>query len=151
MTNVEIVRRAIEEIQNQGKLEVADEVYAPEWIDHSIWHAPVGADGAPTSDALPSTPEDVKSSYQFIRMVFPEVTTRIDALHAAADDRVVVIWTVLAKHRSGRQLAYRGMDVHRLEKGKIAEIWTTWDRLGLLQQLDLVAPTPELWARAAAL
>jgi len=35
-----------------------------------------------------------------------------------------------------------GIEIDRIEQGKMVESWTTWDTLGLLQQLGVV-PSPQ--------
>jgi predicted ester cyclase len=45
---------------------------------------------------------------------------------------------------TGKQVTLSGIDILRIENGKIAERWAEYDNLGLLQQLGVV---PEM-ARA---
>ncbi len=40
---------------------------------------------------------------------------------------------------TGRRIAVEAITIHRIAGGKIAEEWTVWDALGMLQQLDAVA------------
>jgi predicted ester cyclase len=37
-----------------------------------------------------------------------------------------------------KQLAVTGISIYRFSEGKIAEIWISWDRLSLMQQLGVV-------------
>jgi steroid delta-isomerase-like uncharacterized protein len=64
-------------------------------------------------------------------------------------DRVVTRWIGRGTHRgelmglepTGNTIAVEAISVHRIADGKIAEDWTVWDALGLLQQLGAV-PAP---------
>ena len=56
-------------------------------------------------------------------------------------------WTARGTHTgdlagiapTGKEVTVSGITVSRVESGKIVEEWTSWDRLGLLVQLDAVA------------
>jgi len=148
----ELVRASIEEIQNRRVFSLLEAVYAPIWIDHPVFYRPLGMDGAPVPpDGVPTPRDDLRASAEFMAARFPEIETRIDEMFDGADQSVTVIWTTRAKHRSGREVSYRGIEVFRVEDGRIAEIWTSWDRLGLLQQLGLVPDTEILMAQEQAL
>ena len=43
---------------------------------------------------------------------------------------------------TGRPITLQGIDIHRLENGRIKEIWWGYDNLGTLQQLGVI-PQPE--------
>lgn len=151
-TSCELVRASIEEIQNRRLFSLLEAVYAPIWIDHPVFHRPLGMDGAPVPPGgVPTPREDLRASAEFMAARFPELETRIDEMFEGADETVTVIWTTRAKHRSGREVSYRGIEIYRVEAGRIAEIWTSWDRLGLLQQLGLVAATEILMGQEQAL
>lgn len=42
---------------------------------------------------------------------------------------------------TGRSIEVEAISVFRIDRGKIAEEWTVWDALGLLQQVGAV-PAP---------
>jgi predicted ester cyclase len=42
---------------------------------------------------------------------------------------------------TGKSIEVEAISVHRIADGKIAEDWTVWDALGMLQQLGAV-PAP---------
>jgi predicted ester cyclase len=42
---------------------------------------------------------------------------------------------------TGKQVDFQGISIHRIEGGKVAEGWVTFDALGMLQQLGAV-PEP---------
>jgi steroid delta-isomerase-like uncharacterized protein len=62
----------------------------------------------------------------------------------SSGDRVTARWVGRGTHRAelmgvpatGKQIAVEAVSVFRISGGKIAEEWTVWDALGLLQQVD---------------
>jgi len=132
--NKNVSRRVIDEIFNEGKLEVADEIIAA----GSIGHDP----------ALPeptSGPEGLKQLVTGYRAAFPDLSFTIDD-QIAEGDRVVTRWTARGTHEgdlwgiaaTGKQGTVTGITIDRFQGGKIAEVWTNWDTLGLMQQLGVV-------------
>src|SRR5690348_11930832 len=69
--NRAVVRRVVEEIWNRGQLEVADEVFAPAYVNH---------DGLITD--LVRGPEAIKISVALYRLAFPNLEITIDHLLA---------------------------------------------------------------------
>ena len=67
----------------------------------------------------------------------------------SAGDRVVARWIGRGTHNgelmgvapTGRTIAVEAQSIFRVADGKIAEEWTVWDALGLLQQVG-AAPVP---------
>ena len=64
----------------------------------------------------------------------------------SAGDRVVTRWTGIGTHvgelmgipATDRSFEVEAITIHRIADGKIAEEWTVWDALGLLQQIGAV-------------
>ena len=50
---------------------------------------------------------------------------------------------------TGKAISVEAISVFRIANGKIAEEWTVWDALGLLQQVGAV-PTPDAAAAPVA-
>lgn len=89
---------------------------------------------------------------------FPDVRIVPDQL-VAEGDHVVSRWTATATHQgdffgiapTGRRVTWTGIQLFRLECGKIAESWSEADQLGLRQQLGaLPAPGTPTAATPAA-
>ncbi|MFD1512046.1 ester cyclase [Halomarina rubra] len=82
---------------------------------------------------------------------FPDYSGETDAM-VAADDTVTVRYTVRGTHTgefediepTGRTAEWTGMAMYRVEDGKIAEVWLEENRLGLLEQLEVVDPPAHL-------
>jgi predicted ester cyclase len=39
-----------------------------------------------------------------------------------------------------QQIKISGISIYRINQGKIAEIWISWDRLSLMQQVGIIHP-----------
>jgi steroid delta-isomerase-like uncharacterized protein len=136
--NKALVRRELEEIFNEGKLDLADELLSPDYVVHdSALPEPVrGIEGF----------KQLRASYH---SASSDIRTTINDM-IAQDDKVVTRWTTRGTHDkgemlgvppTGKQIEVTGITVNRVSEGKIAEDWTVWDSLGLLRQLGAV-PVP---------
>lgn len=126
-----LARRSFDEVWNNGNLDTADELYAPDYVNHD-----------PVSPEVPPGPEGVKQLAKMYRRAFPDLRFAIDEM-LAAGDRVVTRWTGQGTHRgalrglppSGRQARVTGISIHRIVGGRIVETWVNWDTLGMMEQL----------------
>jgi steroid delta-isomerase-like uncharacterized protein len=132
-----IVRREIEGLYGAGDLGLADELIAPGYVGHD--------------PALPepvSGPDGVKAAVTGYRTAFPDLRLAIET-QISEGAFVVTRWTATGTHQgelfgiaaTGKQATVTGISIDRVADGKIAEAWTSWDTLGLLQQLGAV-PAP---------
>ncbi len=82
---------------------------------------------------------------------FPDYTGETEAM-AAKDDLVTVRYRVSGTHTgeyrdveaTGHTAEWTGIAIYRIADGEIAEIWIEEDRLGLLEQLEMVDPPAHL-------
>ena len=130
--NEALVRRFFEEFYNDRRAEVADEIVASDYVSHGPKAPPAeGPDGVKARVALY---QDSVDGHWTIDEIF------------SAGDRVVTRWTGTGTHvgdlmgipPTGKPIAIEAISVHRIENGQIAEEWTVWDALGLLQQVGAV-------------
>ena len=134
--NKTLARRVREEIWNLEKLNVADEIFDADCVNHI--NDPVTPDfgGGPTG---------TKQLVTLYRSAFPDAHITIDDI-LAEGDKVIVRWTGRGTHQgqlldlapTNKQVTVTGIDVYRISGGKIQETWVNWDALGLLQQLSAV-------------
>jgi steroid delta-isomerase-like uncharacterized protein len=132
--NKAVARRIIEEVYNGGRLEVADELVASDYV---------GYDAA--SPEPMRGPDGVKRQAEGYRTAFPDIRLTIED-EIAEGDRVVTRWTATGTHEAelfgipptGKQATVSGITISRIADGRIAENWISWDTLGLLQQLGAV-------------
>lgn len=130
-----MARRWIEEIWRPGDLSTFDELHAPGFRDRSA-----GGRG--------ETRDDFRRMLESFYEAFPDFHAQIEDLVVdEARATVAVRWSARATHRgpylgaapSGRAVAFAGIEVLRVEDGRIAERWGEWDGMGLLAQLGLWA------------
>jgi steroid delta-isomerase-like uncharacterized protein len=135
--NEALSRRFFEEVCNGRRLEVADEIIAPDHVFHE-----------PQTPITSGGPEGVKAA---VRIYQEGLDGRWEVKDVVSDgDRVVTRWVGHGVHNSelmglpptGREIHVDAITIHRIADGRIAEDWTVWDALGLLQQLGAV-PAPE--------
>ena len=138
--NKATARRWFLDIITQGKLAVADEIFAPDHITHDP-HSPPGG--------WPNGPESLKKIAGPFHAGFPDLDVTIED-QIAEGDKVVTRWTARGTNSAplhgmpptGKAVRVTGANVARLAGGKIVESWFNFDMLTLLRQLGAI-PTPE--------
>ena len=131
-----IGRRVLLELWSAGKLDVADELYATDYVDH------VGR-GPEASRVV--GPKGIKQAVMLFRGAFPDLGYTVEEEMVERD----LVWTrfsargtftgpLLGAKPTGAAVAYTGMDLNRIARGKIVESWVNYDALTLLQQVGLV-------------
>ena len=133
--NKAIARRVYEEIWNQGNLELADELYAADYVRHD-----------PVSPGIQGS-EGFKQLVAAYRAAFSDLQFTVED-QVAEGDRVVNRFTVTGVHTgefngippTGVEGSLKGISIHRIADGRIAETWITSDQLGMMQQLGVIPP-----------
>jgi steroid delta-isomerase-like uncharacterized protein len=147
-TNKAIVYRFIEELWNQRKLDLADELFAQDCITHQLR---IGADPA----GVPRGPEMIKHHVADWLASFPDIHFTIEQM-IAERDRVMTQCVAHGTHSAswlgvpatGKFIAIQMFVVHRIASDLIVEDWVLVDALGVYQQLGLVPPSEQLLASA---
>src|SRR6266851_240891 len=109
--NKALAHRPHEEVFNQGRLEAADQIYAPEFA----WYGP----GIPPN--LPRGPEGVKQFARQLRTALPDLHLTIED-SIAEGDKVVNRWTARGTQKgefqglppTGKQVVLTGIDIWRI-------------------------------------
>lgn len=120
----------------QGRLEVADEIIAPEFI----WH------GAGIPDT-PLGPAGVKQLAAAFRAALGDLEIENHDV-VSQGDATCSRWTMRAVQRgelfrvapSGRRIELHGFDLFHARGGKLTELWALVDRLELLEQVGAWPP-----------
>jgi predicted SnoaL-like aldol condensation-catalyzing enzyme len=131
--NKALAHRFHEDIFDRMDLAVADEILAPDFA----WHSP------PQTTFLVG-PAAVKQQATDLRAFAPDLVLTDDDV-IAEGDRVVIRWTLTGTAQTeagGVPIIYTGIDIFRIEDGKLAELWQNTDDLGLEAQLAAGAGTP---------
>jgi serine phosphatase RsbU (regulator of sigma subunit) len=128
--NKAIFRRYVEEVSNQGNLEVAEEIF-----DRYLAHQPDGT-------VLERGPEDVKRFQAELRSAFHGLHATIED-QLAEDDRVVTRWRMRGIHHgefrgiapTGEEVEINGIGIFRFSpEGKVVESWDSYDQFGIMRQ-----------------
>jgi predicted ester cyclase len=131
-----IGRRVLLELWGAGKLDVADELYAPNYVDH-VGRGPEGSRVV--------GPAGIKQAVMQFRRAFPDLSYTVEDALAERDlvmtrfsARGTFNGSFLGAAPTGRTVSYTGMDLNRIAGGKIVESWVNYDALALLQQVGLM-------------
>lgn len=136
-TNADIVRDYLNAFNDRDR-EVMSELLADDVVEHGIHEELHGVD-----EIL----EFLDAHFQ----TFPDYAGTTEAM-VVQDDTVVVRYTVTGTHTgeyrdvepTGHQVEWTGVAIYRVDDDRIAEIWIEEDRLGLLEQLEMVDPPAHL-------
>lgn len=117
-----------------GDVDALDAVLSPDFVGHDL------------PPDLPRGPESLKRFRAMVNAAFPDQTCYLEDL-IAEDDRVVGRLMLIGTHRgefmgirpTGKQVTSHLIEIVRIEAGRIVERWVQRDRLGELQQLNLVS------------
>jgi steroid delta-isomerase-like uncharacterized protein len=135
--NKAISRRADEELFDRGNLEVADELFAPNFVHHD-----------PVSGEDWRGPESVKQYAAMMRAAFPDLYYIVED-QIAEGDKVATRYRAGGTHQgelmgiapTGNRIEITGISITRInDNGKIEEIWENSDTLGMMQQLGAISP-----------
>jgi predicted ester cyclase len=96
-------------------------------------------------------PEEIVEFLDAHFETFPDYSGETEAM-VAEGDTVTVRYTVQGTHEgeyqdvepTGNTAEWTGIAMYRVEDGAIAEVWLEEDRLGLLEQLEVVDPPAHL-------
>ena len=128
----DVIRRFVEEVQNQKNWDVYDELNDPGFVNHS---APPGM-------------EDREGSKQYLGAflgAFPDCRFTIDDM-IAEGDQVVTKKTFHGTHTAefvgipptDKEVTLQYVDIMRVRDGLITEHWLSMDQLSFMQQLGVI-------------
>lgn len=123
-----------------GNLSISDEIIAPNFIAH---FAPVG-----NSPGEVHGPNDLKQWIGATVGAFANYSFTTTVGPLSDDDKVAGRWLFRGTYQGGmpgasptavgKHVEYAGMDLFRVEAGKIVEYWLCADTLQLLQQVGVI-------------
>jgi predicted ester cyclase len=136
-TNKTLIRRIPEELYNRWNLDVADEVFAPDYIEHT-----------PLPPGFPTGLQAIKTYVTLLRAAFPDFHYTIEDT-IGEGDRVVVRVTAegtqsgefMGIPATGRRATWTETHICRIADGKLVEHWVNSDQLGMMQQLGVIPGT----------
>ena len=139
--NKAIAKRAFEELLSRGQFELAEQLYAKDFVNHGI-HRDI---------RLEEDQQALKGWHQ----AFPDIAITPAKL-IAEGDLVVIYWIARGTNTgtgnglpaTGKRVEQAGITIWRIVDGKIKEEWSAFDQLSMMQQLGLLPtdkqPTKEL-------
>ncbi len=123
-----------------GNLSLADKIIAPNFVAH---FAPIG-----NSPGEVHGPDGLKQWIGAIVGAFTDYSFTTTVGPLADEDNVAGRWLFRATYQGGmpgaspgavgKHVEYAGMDLFRIEDGKIVEYWLCADTLQLLQQVGVI-------------
>jgi steroid delta-isomerase-like uncharacterized protein len=136
--NKALIERWFEEVWNQGREELIDELRAPETVATGLAEG-----GAPAQGSAP-----FKAFFANLRGTLPDLHVTIEEM-LAEGDKVAVRYSIEGTHygdamgvaATGQKVRIGGISMARIAGGKIAEAWNNLDQLGLLTQIGAVPTT----------
>ena len=132
--NKQLVRRLVEEVFNQKKIDVIEELVSPDFVEHEA--VPPG---------VPPGRDGLKALFGMMHKAFPDFNVTIE--HLIAEDNHVVLhmnWTgsheadFMGIPPTGKTISVTVIDIMGMNEGKIAAHWGVMDQMTLMQQLGVM-------------
>ena len=110
----------------------ADEILAPDFVDHAHPEFRPG-------------PEDLKQNLIDFYNAFPDASITVEEM-IGEGDIIAFRFILRGTHTrpfgkiasTGKEIVWTGMDFVRIRNGKVVELWSNQDTLGMLRQLDVL-------------
>jgi len=125
-----LYRRFVDGIINNGHFELVEEVFSPDYLDHSAPPgAPMGLDG-------------VRAVFQMFRNAFPDI--HFEIIKMVSEDDIVATFVhgegtqqgpFLGIPPTGKHAQWNSTGFFRVQDGKIVEHWGVPDFFSLMNQL----------------
>ncbi|MCE7986029.1 MAG: hypothetical protein DYG89_33040 [Caldilinea sp. CFX5] len=129
--NKAVVQRFYEEVVNQKKLEVFQEVFDPKMTPHELGYGP--------------------QLFRDVELLagFPDQHLTVD-LWMVKDDMVAAVVTVSGTHTAefmgiaptGNKMSFSQIDIWRVKNGKITDVWHNFASADILQQVGYTLAPP---------
>ena len=133
--NKAVAKRAFEELLSKGRLELAEQLYDKDFVNHGI-HRDIRLD------------ED-QAALKGWHQAFPDLSIVPEKL-IADGDLVAVYWIARGTNTgtgnslpaTGKKVEQSGITIWRIVNGKIKEEWSAFDQLSMMKQLGLLDQKP---------
>ena len=130
--NIEAVAdRWMKEVWQQRNIEAVDELHAPHFVDHS-------------SAGRAADNQGYKKGLEELFRAFPDFLAKTEDLIVDADKgKAVIRWSATGTHQenfmdvppTGKRIAFRGIEILKIEENLITDRWGEWDGIDLMEQL----------------
>lgn len=134
--NKAIAKRAFEDLLSQGRFELAEQLYAKDFVNHGI-HRDISL-------------EEDQAALKGWHQAFPDIAITPEKL-IAEGDLVTIYWIAKGTNSgtgnglpaTGKKAELPGITIWRIVDGKIKEEWSAFDQLSMMQQLGLLPTDKE--------
>jgi predicted ester cyclase len=126
------VRYALETAFNEGVFEPLEAITGAEIRDHSVFRDP----------KLPYSEDGFKQRILRNRAAFPDIHYEVE--HMILEGEMLALnWTISGTNTgslrgqppTGKRVSFTGMNIERMQDGKIVEHWSNPDFLGMWEQM----------------
>src|ERR1041385_42404 len=129
--NKAIAKRAFEEILSQGNYELAEQLYAKDFVNHGLHRN--------------ASLEEDQAALKGWHQAFSDIVMLPQKL-IAEGDLVAIYWIAHGTNTgtrnglpaTGKKAELAGITIWRIVDGKIKEEWSAFDQLSMMQQLGLI-------------
>ena len=132
--NKNLVRRFYEEIENQQKLELVDELVAPDFRDVYNSASPFPVIGIEGVKKLAKALHENMN----LHIVVEDLIAEGDRVMARFSSTSTPKVPVMGVAPTGRQFTNQGVEIFRVVGGKLAERWVFIDRVPMLKELGVL-------------
>jgi predicted ester cyclase len=133
--NKAVYTRFVEEVINGGNIDIVEELYTPDYHDHT---APPGA--PPGLDAVRMIPKMFRGAFPDVRFTIEKLVGEGDLVASRVTGHGTQTGQFLAFPPSGKEATWTSLGFFRVRDGKIVEHWGAPDLLGLLIQIGVIPP-----------
>jgi steroid delta-isomerase-like uncharacterized protein len=129
--NKALAKRAFEELLSKGRFELAEQLYAKDFVNHGI--------------RRDISLEEDQAALKGWHQAFPDISIVPEKL-IAEGDLVAIYWIARGTNTgtgnglpaTGKKGELAGITIWRIVDGKIKEEWSAFDQLSMMQQLGLL-------------
>lgn len=125
--NRAVATRTFEEILDKGRMELVEELYAPDFRNHGVRRDLTLA-------------EDMESLRRLRGAVPPDGHIK-PQLVLTSGEFVTVLWNASGTI-AGTLRTFRGITIWRIEDGRIQEEWSSFDQRGMMEALGITGGAP---------
>jgi predicted ester cyclase len=124
--NVRLIRRWFQEVWNERREEIIDELFHPDVYAHGLGEQPLGF-------------EEFKGMWRSFHETFANLRCEVhDAF--GCGDKTACRFTVTGTHReTGKPISFEGQTITRWQDGKIVEGWNVIDMAAVYRQIGVLA------------
>lgn len=127
--NKAIVRRFFELGPSQGNLAAADQLLAPDFALHTPLPSPPGIQGM--NDVITAC----RAAFEHLDVAVEDMVAEGDRVAARFTARGIHKGAFMGFEPAGKRVTMTGIEIFRIENGKIAELWGEANLLGVMRQL----------------